>query len=68
MAKTIRVEIESEDGKIIRLTGDEAEKWARACEATGFMSATHDMPFPTMNWKTFNEESQDTSTRKLQGV
>ncbi len=50
-SKIVRVEIEKEDGTIIRVTGEEAEKWSKACEAMVTLSFSHGFPFPELNWE-----------------
>lgn len=51
--KNIRVEIEFDDGTIMRLIGEQAELWQKAVESQGVMSAIHGHPFPELKWEKF---------------
>lgn len=51
--KTVRVEIEFEDGRIIRLTGAEAEAWSQQVNNGSVMAFVHGMSHEPLPWKEF---------------
>ncbi len=50
-AKVIRVEVEFEDGKVIRLTGRSAGRWQEAVESQSFLAFAHGRAFPRLRWQ-----------------
>lgn len=53
--KNVRVEIEFDNGEIMRLTGEQAELWQKAVESQGVMSAIHGNEFPALKWEKFQK-------------
>ena len=49
--RTVKVEITREDGSVLRVVGDEAEKWQRAVEGQATLSAVHGVNFPELKWE-----------------
>ncbi len=49
--KTIRVEIEYEDGNMRRLTGEAAQKWADAVQGEALFAFAHGQRFPEFPWE-----------------
>ena len=49
--RTVKVEITKEDGSVLRLVGDEAEKWQRAVEGQATLCSVHGVNFPELAWK-----------------
>lgn len=49
--KTVRVEIEKDDGTIIRLTGEEARKWGDHVEGMATCCHVHRRSFPELKWE-----------------
>lgn len=50
--KTVRVEIEFEDGKIISLHGDDAERWQQLVSGMSVLHAVHGGNVDPLPWKT----------------
>jgi hypothetical protein len=48
----VRIEMEYENGEIVRLTGDNAKEWSRACVQESMLAYNHGMRFPTLEWET----------------
>jgi hypothetical protein len=57
--KTVRVEIEFDDGMITRMTGEQAEKWQKACMSLSVYSSVHGNEFPKFEWETFLRETPE---------
>lgn len=63
-AKCVRVEIERGDGTIIRLRGEEAEKWDRYVDGLAGCCYAHGQTGPELKWETIkrtppaNEEEE----------
>jgi len=53
--KTVRVEIEHSDGTILRLTGEEAQKWGRYVEGSSAFMSVHGMLTPPFEWEEFRK-------------
>ena len=47
----VRIELEFENGKIVRLTGSEAEKWMLAVNSQTALSFAHGREFPKLAWQ-----------------
>ena len=62
MSKTIRVEIEFDDGQINRLTGEAAEKWNAAVNEQTVVAETHGILFPELPWQVFKFEKTEGPT------
>jgi len=60
--KAIRVEIEFDDGRIIRLAGDDAERWSQAANGQAVFNAVHGLPFPELPWQVFKIEKPEGPT------
>jgi len=58
--KTIRVEIEKDDGTIIRITKEEAEKWDKACESMVDFCFAHNILFPELEWEEYKKVKRGT--------
>ena len=57
--KTVRVEIEFEDGKIISLHGDDAEKWQQLVKGMSVMHFVHGGAGVELPWKETRREKSD---------
>jgi hypothetical protein len=52
MAKrTVKVEITREDGSVLRVVGDEADKWQKAVEGQATLCMVHGVDFPQLQWE-----------------
>ncbi len=49
--RTIKVEITREDGSVLRVVGDEAEKWQKAVESQATLCSIHGVNFPELKWE-----------------
>lgn len=49
--------MEFEDGRIQRLTGEDAERWLTAADAQCTIGWVHGMPFPSFEWEIVQEGS-----------
>ena len=50
MSKTVRVEIETDDGKIAILTGEAADVWQSQIDHAGSMASAHGSQFVRLPW------------------
>lgn len=50
MSKTVRVEIETDDGAVITLTGDAADLWQRQLQHASDMACAHGSQFERLPW------------------
>lgn len=50
-----RVEIEFSDGRIARLTGEQAHQWNQACIGAIGNAYVHGCSFPEFKWDTFQK-------------
>jgi hypothetical protein len=57
--KTVRVEIEFEDGKIISLHGDDAQKWQELVNGMSVVHFVHGGAQPELPWKETRREKAD---------
>lgn len=57
--KMVRVEMEFEDGRIQRLSGEEAQKWLTAVNGQCTMGWVHGMPMPQFEWEVVKEGTKD---------
>lgn len=53
--KTVRVEIELEDGTVRRLTGEAAQKWSERVASEGMLSMVHGYSFEALPWQEFKK-------------
>jgi len=51
MSKTIRVEIETDDGKLAILTGEAADVWQSQIDHAGSMASAHGSQFVRLPWQ-----------------
>ena len=57
--KVIRVEIEHDDGSIIRLTdAAECEKWRQMCEGQAILAFVHGMRPEPLSWEEFKRTKE----------
>jgi hypothetical protein len=49
--KTIRVEIETDDGEIYKVVGEEAEKWKKAVDGLCSFGYVHGILFPWLKYE-----------------
>ena len=59
--KTVRVEIESEDGSVAVLTGDAADVWQHQLAHAGSMAAAHGSRFEILPWVETTREKMNTA-------
>ena len=55
--KIIRVEMEYDDGRLMRLTGNAAVKWLDAANNQASIGSIHGFPFPKIEWEIIKEAS-----------
>ncbi len=60
--KTVRVEIEFEDGKIISLHGEDAERWQQLVQGMSVMHWAHGGDQNPLPWKETRREKTDGKT------
>lgn len=58
--KTVRVEIEFEDGRIISLHGDDAERWQQMASGMAVHSFAHGVTMDPLPWKETRREKEPT--------
>jgi len=58
-AKTVRVQLDFEDGTILILEGEEAAKWYDASVSQAVLCDGHGMKFPDLKWQKFTKVKND---------
>jgi hypothetical protein len=53
--RVVRVEIEFDNGKVVRVTGEEADKWDAGCRSTAMSAFIHGVNFPEVDWEIVEE-------------
>lgn len=49
--RTVKVEITKEDGSVLRVVGDEANKWQDAVNGQAMLCMVHGVNFPELKWE-----------------
>lgn len=57
--KMIKIELEFDDGRIQRMTGEDANKWLEAVSDQAVFCHVHGVPFPQMHWEIYKREQDE---------
>lgn len=57
MPKLVRVEMEFDDGKVQRLSGDVAEEWLQRVNGFVTLAWVHGSNFPEFKWEEIKKEN-----------
>lgn len=56
--KVVKVELTLEDGTVMRLTGEEAEKWSTMASSQATIAYVHGYTYPELKWETISPNEQ----------
>lgn len=68
MSKTVRVEIETDDGKLAILTGEAADVWQSQIEHASSMAVAHGSQFVRLPWQETTRVKERASNNPMYGL